>query len=257
MATPRVNRDKGLKAILFDSTVMCEAQEDTEFLANVLETSTEYSIIGFTGTLLIGLPGSLTVDQDKQLRTIQGSARHLPSLINDLLDLAKIESGKVELHFESVSCQRVMQEVATTLGSLAEKKGLTFTVDLPSPDIQVLSNRRALSRILTHLTDNAIKFTERREIRLTVHQHQDHGRTLTVTDVIDTGISIHQEDQQRLFAAFSQVDPSATHWHEGTGLGLHLSQRLASVLHGSISFESACGTGSRFTMTLSSTEAIG
>jgi protein-histidine pros-kinase len=117
------------------------------------------AIIGFTGTLLMRLPGPLTNDQEKQLKTVQGSARHLLSLINDLLDLAKIESGKVELQPEPVSCQSVIDEVAATLRALAEAKGLAFTVTMPTADLAIRTDRRALSQILLNLTSNAVKFT--------------------------------------------------------------------------------------------------
>ena len=95
------------------------------------------AIIGFTGTLLMRLPGPLTVDQDKQLKTVQGSARHLLSLINDLLDLAKIESGKVTLSPEFVSCRSLLDEVGAALRPAAETKGLTFEVVALAPDVQV------------------------------------------------------------------------------------------------------------------------
>jgi signal transduction histidine kinase len=89
------------------------------------------AIISFTGTLLMGLPGPLTPDQSQQLHTVQTSAKHLLSLINDLLDLARIDSGKVELHSEPVSCQSVIHEVVTTLRPLAENKGLTLALTMP------------------------------------------------------------------------------------------------------------------------------
>ena len=182
------------------------------------------AIIGFTGTLLMGLPGPLTADQDKQLCSVQTGAKHLLSLINDLLDLAKIESGKVELHLEPVRCQSLIREVAATLRPLAENKGLTFTVDLPASDIIVLSDRRALSQILINLTNNVIKVTERGEICIDFDQQTTNGRLLTTIRVIDSGIGIRQEDQERLFEAFLQVDHSPARRYEGTGLGLHLSQ---------------------------------
>jgi protein-histidine pros-kinase len=208
------------------------------------------AIIGFTGTLLMGLPGPLTADQDKQLRTIQASARHLLSLINDLLDLAKIESGKVELHFEPVHCQSVLQEVANALRPLAEGKGLAFAVQMPTPECVVQTDRRALSQIIINLTNNAIKFSERGEVCLALEQRRDNGRMVTEIRVVDTGIGIRPEDQAKLFEAFSQVDVSAARRHEGTGLGLYLSQKLAALLRGSISFVSAYGQGSTFTITL-------
>ena len=124
------------------------------------------AIIGFTGTLLMKLPGPLTPDQEKQLRTVQASGKHLLSLINDLLDLAKIESGKVELNLEPVECQGVVQEVATALRPVAEAKGLAFEISAPADDLVLRADRRALSQILLNLTNNAIKFTEKGGVRL-------------------------------------------------------------------------------------------
>ena len=208
------------------------------------------AIIGFTGTLLMRLPGPLTADQEKQLRTIQGSAKHLLSLINDLLDLAKIESGKLELHLEAVGCQRVIDEVASALRPLAESKGLTSSIDTQPNDIVILTDRRALSQIIINLTNNAIKFTEHGSVRLALDQQHDKGRTLTRVTVTDTGVGIRDEDQMKLFQAFTQVGSSGTRRHEGTGLGLHVSQKLAGLLGGQITFGSEHGKGSTFTLTL-------
>jgi protein-histidine pros-kinase len=195
------------------------------------------------------LPGPLTGDQDKQLQTIQTSARHLLSLINDLLDLAKIESGKVELQFESVVSQGVIDEVATTLRPLAEAKGLKFEVKAPKKELPVLTDRRALSQIVINLTNNAIKFTEHGSIRLELAQRQDNGRKLIDISVVDSGTGIRDEDQTKLFEAFSQVGTGARR-HEGTGLGLHLSQKLAVLLGGRITFRSEFGRGSTFTLSV-------
>ncbi len=207
------------------------------------------AILGFTGTLLMRLPGPLTADQEKQLRTVQSSAKHLLSLINDLLDLAKIESGKVELNLEEVVLQSVVREVAAGLRPLAEGKGLRFDVSLPRDDVVLHADRRALSQILINLTNNAIKFTENGEVRLDLCQRVADGRLLTEIHVADTGIGIRPEDQDKLFQAFTQVDQSTRQRGEGTGLGLHLSQRLADLLGSRISFRSEYGAGSTFTVT--------
>ncbi|MCK6625606.1 MAG: PAS domain S-box protein [Anaerolineae bacterium] len=208
------------------------------------------AIIGFTGTLLMKLPGPLTLDQEKQLRTIQNSARHLLSLINDLLDLAKIESGKVEMKFEPVVCQQIAQEVAATMRALAENKGLKFEVVFPSQELVLLTDRRAFSQILLNLANNALKFTEQGEVRLELIQQQVNGQRQIEVRVIDSGIGIKPEDQDKLFQAFSQIDSSATRRFEGTGLGLHLSQKLARLLGGRIEFSSVYGQGSRFTLVI-------
>jgi PAS domain S-box-containing protein len=208
------------------------------------------AIIGFTGTLLMKLPGPLTDEQDKQLHTIQASSRHLLSLINDLLDLAKIESGRVELRLEEVTCQSVIEEVRSTLRNLAENKNLKFEVEVPKHDVIVQTDRRSLTQILINLTNNAIKFTERGMVRLELHQRRENGEPYAEICVIDTGLGIRKEDQPRLFQAFMQVDSSTTRAYEGTGLGLHVSQKLASMIGGRISFDSEFGKGSKFTVQL-------
>lgn len=206
------------------------------------------AILGFTGTLLMKLPGPLTPDQEKQLRTVQSGARHLLSLINDLLDLGRIESGKVELDFELVNCKGVLEEVATTLRPFAETKGLQFEVIVPTADIFLQTDRRALSQILINLTNNAIKFTETGSIHVELHQRDDTGENGKTTEIIvkDTGIGLQQEQQARLFQAFEQVDNSSARKHEGTGLGLYLSQKLAGLLGGRIEVKSDYGHGSMF-----------
>lgn len=207
------------------------------------------AVIGFTGTLLMRLPGPLTEDQQRQLTTIQSSARHLLSLINDLLDLAKIESGKVEIDFESVVIQSVIDEVATALRPQAESKGLRLDVTMPERDVVVMTDRRALSQILFNLTNNAIKFTEQGSVNIVLATRAD----VTELTVVDSGIGIRAEDQERLFQAFTQVTGKGLRRQEGTGLGLHLSQKLAGLLGGSIGFESESGKGSKFKLTLGRT----
>jgi PAS domain S-box-containing protein len=208
------------------------------------------AIIGFTGTLLMKLPGPLTGDQEKQLRTVQTSARHLLALINDLLDLAKIEAGKLELQLEPTVCQGVLEEVAAALRPQAESKGLRLELSMPPGEALVATERRALSQIVLNLTNNAIKFTVQGQVRLALAQHASSGGTRTEISVSDTGIGIPAADQTRLFQAFSQLDSSTRRRHEGTGLGLHLSQKLAGLLGGHITFQSDPGQGSTFTLVL-------
>jgi protein-histidine pros-kinase len=204
------------------------------------------AIIGFTGTLLMRLPGPLTADQEHQLQTVRASARHLLSLINDLLDVAKIQSGKVEIDPESIACQRVANEVMTTLRPLAEAKGLTFELSMPAQDVMVKTDRRALNQILLNLTNNAIKFTAMGIVRLEVGSSSD-DRAIEFR-VIDTGIGIKPEDREKLFKAFSPLAVPGR--SDGTGLGLHLSQKLAELLGGSISVRSEFGKGSTFILSL-------
>jgi protein-histidine pros-kinase len=208
------------------------------------------AIIGFTGTLLMKLPGPLNAEQSKQLSTVQASSRHLLSLINDLLDLAKIESGKVELQPEPVACKAVLDEVSAALKPLGEAKGLKFEMRAPQGEPMVDTDRRALTQILLNLTNNAIKFTDRGAVTIELAQQRDNGLLQTRFTVVDTGVGITAADQAKLFQAFEQLGVSGARRHEGTGLGLHLSQKLAALLGGRIEFESEAGKGSRFTLVL-------
>jgi protein-histidine pros-kinase len=166
-------------------------------------------------------------------------------LIDDLLDLAKVESGKIELHPEPVVCQEVIEEVVTALGPLARDKGLALEVEVPAHAVVVSSDRRALRQILINLTNNAIKFTQQGWIRIALVPADAGTMHVRVTD---TGIGIGPEDMARLFQPFGRIHGRGM--AEGNGLGLHLSQRLAELLGGSISAESDYGVGSVFTLIL-------
>jgi signal transduction histidine kinase len=208
------------------------------------------AIIGFTGTLLMKLSGPLTADQENQLGIIRGSARHLHSLINDLLDLAKIQSGKVEIKLEPVSCTSVVDEVASTLRPLAQAKGVRFEVLLPDEELVVPSDRRALSQIMINLTNNAIKFTDKGGfVRMELKKLGTAPERVELS-VSDSGVGIPGEDQKKLFQAFEQFVGSGGRTFEGTGLGLHVSQKLAALLGGEIICHSEYGKGSRFSLAL-------
>ena len=205
------------------------------------------AIIGFTGTLLMRLPGPLLPEQEHQLQTVRSSARHLLSLINDLLDLARIESGRVELQTAPVACAGVLEEVMATLRPLADAKGLAFALELPQVEVTVRADRRSLTQILINLASNAIKFTERGSVRMEVPAPRPGVAGVEIR-VADTGIGIAPDDQARLFGAFTAL--AATGRSDGTGLGLHLSRKLAELMGGSIGFTSQPGRGSTFVLTL-------
>jgi protein-histidine pros-kinase len=206
------------------------------------------AVLGFTGTLLMKLAGPLNTEQEKQLRTIQSSARHQLTLINDLLDLAKIESGKVELQFEPVVCQEVLDEVVTALRPLAESKGLAFALEVPETERTLQTDRRVLTQILLNLANNAIKFTAQGRVALGLSERRDNGHAQVEFQVADTGIGILPADQDRLFRAFERLGVPGTQRQEGTGLGLHVSQKFAALLGGTIEFTSEYGKGSTFTL---------
>jgi PAS domain S-box-containing protein len=206
------------------------------------------AILGFTGTLLMELPGPLNDEQSKQLLTVQRSGRHLLSLINDLLDLARIESGKMELHVEAIDCGELLEEVAVGLRPLADEKGLSLDVRAGGERLELHSDRRALSQILINLANNAIKFTDEGRVQLGLTREEDSDGSVTCFAVSDTGHGIRAEDQERLFAAFEQIGGVGTHPYEGTGLGLYICRTLAPLIDGAITFESEIGTGSTFAL---------
>ncbi len=204
------------------------------------------AIIGFTGTMLMRLAGPLTNDQEKQLGTIKTSAKHLLSLINDLLDLVKIDSGKVEVKLEPVACGAVMEEVANTLRPLAEEKGLGFEICLPPGELIVSADRHILTQILTNLTNNAVKFTPSGSVRMEIAGTRSDGRNVIELQIVDTGAGIPENELARVFQAFTQLNPDTG----GTGMGLYLSQKLAGLLGGEITCRSKYGLGSTFSLTL-------
>ncbi|HEY4185575.1 MAG TPA: ATP-binding protein [Polyangia bacterium] len=225
------------------------------FLANMsheLRTPLN-SILGFTGIILQGLAGALNPEQTKQLGMVQGSARHLLELINDVLDISKIEAGQLEVHLAPVDLRVSIDRVAALVKPLADKKGLELriAVDANVGDLDALnSDRRRLDQILLNLLNNAIKFTDRGHITLEAAARTDQQGKAAVVRVADTGIGMKPEGLVQLFRPFRQIDSGLQRQHEGTGLGLAICRRLAELLGGTIGVESTWGEGSTFTLTL-------
>ncbi len=203
------------------------------------------SILGFNDIMLLGYSGPLTETQVKQANYIKSSAAHLLSLINDILDLAKVESGKMELHPTPIEVTRMVSDVASELEAMAEHKSLYLHVNSNGPVPQALADERALRQIVTNLISNAIKFTDSGGID--VDCAAANGKV--IVRVKDTGIGICEEDQSKLFQGFVQLARSDRK-QEGTGLGLALSKRLAELMHGEITLSSQIGAGSCFTLSL-------
>ncbi len=201
------------------------------------------SIIGFTGIILQGLAGELNVEQRTQLGMVYASSKHLLALINDLLDISKIESGELEPDLEEFNLAEAGMEVRDSLKPKAEDKGLKLILEMP--DINVLSDERRFKQILVNLVNNAIKFTEEGEVEVTVIEKDE---TMEII-VKDTGAGIKKEDLQKLFAPFTQLEYTVSE-EKGTGLGLYLVRNLVWLLNGDIRVESEYGKGSIFTLTL-------
>jgi len=202
------------------------------------------SIIGFTGILRQGFAGPVNDEQRKQLGVIFSSAKHLLSLINDLLDLSRIEAGKVDLEQEPFNFVEVIDEVVQNLMPLAKQKNLRLAAVSPAPVIEMVGDRKRSYQVLLNLANNAVKFTSHGEVKITARTEGDQLRVC----VADTGIGIKPEQMGMLFEAFRQLDGSAKRIYEGTGLGLHLCKKLLTLMHGEIGVESQFGKGSRFTV---------
>ncbi len=204
------------------------------------------SIIGFTGIVLQGLAGPLNPEQNKQLEMVRGSARHLLALINDVLDISKVEAGQLEVTCEPFDLRASIEKAAAGVKLLAQKKALDLQVEL-APEIGAwTSDQRRVEQILINLLNNAIKFTEHGQVTLTA----EIVRSTLRISVTDTGIGIDPDDFQKIFHPFRQIDTGLARNHEGTGLGLAICRRLAELLGGEIRVESEWGKGSTFTVVL-------
>ena len=210
------------------------------------------SIIGFSGILRQEMAGSINPEQAKQLDMVLGSARHLLTLINDVLDISKIEADEMQVHRAPFDLRATIDTVIAGITPLAQKKKLPLSVrlapELETGPFELVSDQRRVRQILINLLSNAVKFTERGEVLLEAEISPDR-RTLCVR-VRDSGIGIQAEDLATLFKPFRQLDSGLTRKHEGSGLGLAICQRLAAMLGGRIEVESSWGQGSTFSLIL-------
>ncbi|KEQ23803.1 response regulator [Paenibacillus tyrfis] len=224
----------------------------SEFLANMsheLRTPLN-SLLILSQQLKENKERNLTGKQVEYAETIYSSGCDLLKLIDDVLDLAKVESGRMELHEETICLQETAESMRKAFGPLARSKGLSFEVDfggVAPGQIQTDSGR--LKQILKNLLSNAFKFTNSGSVRLTIRQLAE-PRAMVAFEVEDTGIGISADKQQLIFEAFRQADGTTSRKYGGTGLGLSISRQLASRLGGAIELESEEGRGSRFTLYL-------
>ncbi len=222
-----------------------------EFLASMShELRTPLTgILNLSEVLQEQLYGPLNEKQLHYTHIIEESGRHLLGLINDILDLSKIEAGQMSVEFDLVQLDSICQACLQLTRGLANKKGQTVNFSIDPRSIALQADARRLKQMLVNLLSNAVKFTPQGgEIGLEVTG--DEQAAMVYITVWDTGIGIAQEDFMRLFLPFSQLDGSLARQHEGTGLGLAIAQRLANMHGGNITLESAPGQGSRFTIHL-------
>ncbi len=222
-----------------------------EFLANMsheLRTPLN-AILGLSEALREEIYGTLTPKQHHSLDTITESGRHLLAMINDILDLSKIESGKTQLELTDIPVDQLCQSSLRLVKTAAYKKNLTISESLDSSITSLRLDERRVRQILVNLLSNAVKFTPAGgQIGLAVHGDQEAGIVRFV--VWDTGVGIAQADMSRLFKPFVQIDSSLSRKYEGSGLGLALVARLAELHGGSVAVESEVDKGSRFTVSL-------
>lgn len=224
-----------------------------EFLANMsheLRTPLN-AVLGMTQSLTEEILGPLNPRQKKAIATIESSGAHLLALINDILDLSKVEAGKLELEISPTLLQALCQNSLQFVQQLALQKQISLHLEVPTAPLHFLADERRLRQILINLLNNAVKFTPNGgQVTLVAQQKDTEGRPLLEFQVLDTGIGIAPEDQTRLFQAFVQIDSNLNRKYEGTGLGLALVKRLTELHQGQVSFHSQLGQGSCFVVTL-------
>jgi PAS domain S-box-containing protein len=220
----------------------------SEFLANMsheLRTPIN-ALMGYTAIMLEGIYGKLTEKQEEGLVRIKVASQHLLELINDILDLAKIEAGKMPVHLEPMPLRPVIIEVAAQMEPLVRKKQLEFACEIDHDVPVMFSDRTKVRQIVLNLLSNAIKFTHKGQVGVHVTSLGQHVQLI----VRDTGIGIRREHLDVIFEEFRQVDQSRTREFGGTGLGLSITRKLVALLGGDIQVESEHGHGSSFIVTL-------
>ncbi len=213
------------------------------------------SIIGFTGIILQELAGPLNAEQSKQLTMVRTSARHLLALVNDVLDISKIEAGQLEVACEPVDLHQAIAKVVAIVQPQTAAKALALRVEVASNLGEAITDQRRFEQILLNLLSNAIKFTDGGEVALVADVVEDYPSAAAPSTALrlrvsDTGMGIKAEDLSSLFQPFQQIDSGLARNHDGTGLGLAICRRLVGLMGGEIKAESTWGKGSTFTVML-------
>lgn len=221
----------------------------SQFLANM---SHEFrtplnAILGYTSMLLQGMGGELSPQQTQMLARVDSNGKNLLSLINDILDISRIEAGKMPVHFGEFRVSEVVPELVAELDSMIARSKLEIITKLGEVPL-LRSDRQKVKQILLNLITNALKFTPKGSVTITTGY--DAEKRVLFASVSDTGIGISEADQAKLFNDFQQADSSPTRQYGGAGLGLSICRRLASMLGGRITLESKVGEGSTFTLIL-------
>ena len=203
------------------------------------------AVLGYSTLLLENIYGPLNEKQREGIERTHKAAKHLLELVNDVLDLSKIEAGKIDLRLQPVSFPSLIEDLFVTVRPLADQYGSSLKIEHTGDSIRIVSDPRRLRQILLNLLSNAIKFGKGKPIRVALTQREDNG---VIIEVIDEGEGIAPDDQERIFQEFVQL--GKTQLTEGTGLGLPISRRLAELLRGSLTLHSELGRGSTFRLSL-------
>jgi PAS domain S-box-containing protein len=220
----------------------------SQFLANM---SHEFrtplnAILGYTHMLLQGVSGDVSDSQRRSLTRIDSNSRHLLALINEILDITRIEAGRMPLHLSTFSIQQLIQEVTAELEPIIRRSNLKVTTRLSRGLPQLRSDRQKTKQIVVNLLSNALKFTHEGSVRVSAaYRRADRMMLVSITD---TGVGIAESDQAKVFEDFRQLDSSPARGYGGTGLGLAICRRLAVMLGGTIELQSEAGKGSTFTL---------
>ena len=207
------------------------------------------AIIGYSGIIVEGYGGTVDAEALRMVERIYNSSDHLNRLIDDLLDISKIEAGHLDLHFESFAIRPCLEEISQQMRVLATRANLIFDVNIDNDVPQkMLSDEGRIKQVLTNLISNAIKFTEEGHVKLNVRHHK--STDILEFEVQDTGVGIPEEAISYIFEEFRQIDGSYQRSHGGTGLGLAIVWRIAQALKGDVQVNSNVGQGSTFTIRL-------
>jgi signal transduction histidine kinase len=222
----------------------------SQFLANM---SHEFrtplnAMLGYTSMLLQGVAGPLDQGVTRQLNRVESNGRHLLTIINEILDISRIEAGRMPLQLSTVNLSELVAEVQAELEPIILRSKLTITVSLEKGLRPIRTDRQKVKQILLNLLSNALKFTHQGGV--TISARRVPGDRMVAISVADTGIGIAPADQEKIFEDFRQLDNSPTRAYGGTGLGLSICRRLAQMLNGRLAVESKVRKGSTFTLTL-------
>lgn len=223
----------------------------SEFLANMsheLRTPLN-SILLLSRLLSENNEGNMSAEQTEFARVIQSSGNGLLGLIDEILDLSKIEAGKMDLELQDVPTNEITSELQSLFGEVARQKDIAFDVEMKDAPLVIRTDKMRVEQILKNLISNAIKFTSKGSVTLDIRRHPENNKKV-VFSVKDTGIGIAREKQPLVFEAFQQADGSTKRKYGGTGLGLSISRELAKLLKGEITLESTVGEGSTFILTI-------